>query len=142
LTNGNVVDFIFLELGSNNDRHIEDYNFSLSLTSSIQGTVAKYIAQVLMVMKEGISDIEKPLNQNSEKIEENKRLSAKSNSKTIKKIDPAALAAMSDSESASINEFNKDETVNPLAVVCTDVIDKKVRMIMKSVTGMDATFEK
>ena len=104
-------------MGSNNDRHIEDYNFSLSLTSSIQGTVTKYIAQVLMVMKEGISDIEKPLNQNSEKIEENLRSSVKSNSKTIKKIDPAALAAMSDSESASMNEFNKEETVNPLAAV-------------------------
>lgn len=113
------------------------------MSSSIRGTAAEFVTSILLQLdKEIKNEKEKRLSsQNSESQKSQARSlasfgSQKGEETEPKKIDPEALAAMSDSESASYGDYNKDDA-NPITALCTDVIDQKVRGIMRSMTGMD-----
>lgn len=93
-------------------------------------------------MHEGIIEVERLLSQESKQSVEGRRVSdIMDGGVKKKKIDPAALAALSDSESAGVDEYNNDDTVNPLTAVCTDVIDKKVRVQLNNMVELDSSCE-
>lgn len=119
-----------LDLGSD--------KYNMSLTSSIRGIASKYIANVLIAINKEIMDFSRSGSNSSFKYSEIEQFQQVINKK---EIDPVLKKMMSESNSASVADFEKDsEGGNFFAQVCTDVIEAKVQNVINAITGVESAF--
>ena len=130
------------------DIGIENDIYNMSLSSSVKQFSTTYVKNVILAFAEKMNGVE-PSEQSSEesqspairlKVDD---LTTQINEAPETKINLQASTAkrlISDSESASVDDFDQDDDVVDggfFAQVCTDVIGAKVKQVLKSMTGIE-----
>lgn len=130
------------------DIGIENDIYNMSLSSSVKQFSTTYVKNVILAFAEKMNGIE-PSEQSSEesqspairlKVDD---LTTQINEAPGTKINLQASTAkrlISDSESASVDDFDQDDDVVDggfFAQVCTNVIGAKVKQVLKSMTGIE-----